>query len=76
MPDVYKRQAHAVLRDHGSCQFGRLLDVVGRSRRDGAELGFFCRPSAGQGRDLVFDLFLAHQIMIALIDLHGIPKGA
>ena len=68
--------AHAVAGDHGSGQACRLLDIIGGSGRDRSELHFLRGSSSGEGRDLVFDLLFAHQVMVALLlDLHGVAEG-
>ena len=33
-------------------------------------------PAAGEGGDLVLQLLLAHQVVVALVHLHGVPQGA
>ena len=74
--DHVKVVAHAVAGDHGAGQLRGLLDVVGSARGDGAECHFLSSAAAGKCGDLVFDLFLTHEIMVALIHLHGVAQGS
>ena len=68
--------AHAVTGEHGAGKLGGLLDVVGRAGGDGAKHHFLGSTSAGEGGDLIFQLFLGHQVVVALFDLHGVAQCA
>ena len=67
--------AHAVAGDHGAGQLGGLLDIVGSTGGDGTEDHFLGSAAARQGSDLVLQLFLAHEVVVALIHLHGVAQG-
>ena len=57
---------------HRRGSLGRLFDVVGCAGRDQAEDHSSGRAAASQGRNLVgLPLFPAHQIVLALVHLHG-----
>ena len=62
---------HAVAGDQCAGQLGGLLNIVRRARRDGVEDQLLRRASAGQRRDLVQDLLLRHQRVVAVLHLHG-----
>ena len=68
--------AHAVAGEHGAGKLGGLLDIVGGTGGDGSEHHFLGGASAGEGGDLVFQLFLAHQVVVALVHLHGVTQCA
>ena len=68
--------AHAVAGDHGSRQPGRLLDIIAGAGGDRAECHFLGGSSAGQGGNLILQLFLVHQVVIALLHLHGVAESA
>ncbi len=68
--------AHAVAGDHGAGQLGGLLDVVGRAGGDGAEHHLLGGAAAGEGGDLVLQLLLVHQVVVALVHLHGVAQRA
>ena len=68
--------AHAVAGQHGAGKLRCLFDVVGRAGGDGAEDDFLRRAAAGQGSDLIFQLGLIHQVVVALFHLHGVAQRA
>ena len=67
--------AHAVAGQHGAGQFGGLLDIIGSTGGDGVEHHFFGGTPAGEGGDLVFQLLLVHQVVVALVHLHGVTQS-
>ncbi len=77
--DHVKVLAHSVAGDHGAGKLRSLLDVVGGAGGNGTEHQFFRRPAAGEGRDLVFQFLLVHQIVVVVLHLQGVaqsPGGA
>ena len=68
--------AHAVARDHRAGELGRLLNIVRRAGRDGVEHDLLRGAAAGQRGDLVLHFGLAHQVMVALFDLHRVAQCA
>ena len=68
--------AHAKSGDVGAGQAGGLLDVVGRARGDRVQGQLLGNAAAGQRCDLVFQLLAAHQVVLLLVDLHGIAQRA
>ena len=67
--------AHAVAGDHGTGQFGGLLDVVGGPGGNRAERHLLGSPAAGKGSDLVLHLLLGHEVVVALLHLHRVAQG-
>ena len=67
---------HAVARDHGPGQLGRLFDVVRSACRDLVKDDFFGSPAAGEGSNLIFQFFPGQDVFILLVDLHGVAQGA
>ena len=67
--------AHAVPGDHGPGQLGGLLDVVGGSGGNRVEHQLLGGTASGKGGDLVFQLRLVHQVVVALVHLHGVAQG-
>ena len=41
-----------------------------------SKTSFLGGPAAGEGGDLVLDLLLAHQVVVALLHLHGVAQRA
>ena len=68
--------AHTIAGQHGTCQLGRLLDIVGSAGGNRVECHFLGSSAAGEGGDLIFQLFLAHQVVVALVHLHGVAQSA
>ena len=71
-----KVRAHAVAGDHSTGQLCGLLNIVGSACGGGTEYHFLSRAAAGIGGNLIFQLFLGQQIVVALFHLHGVAKGA
>ena len=67
---------HAEACDHGSGKAGSLFDIVGSAACGCMEYDFFSCAAAGQGSDLVFHFFLAHEVMVAFFDLHRVAESA
>ena len=65
---------HAVLRDHGARDARGLLDVVRSAGRDLAERDLLGRAAAGQRGQLGQKLAAGHQVLFALLDLHGVAQ--
>ena len=74
--DHVKVLAHAVARYHCAGQLCGLLYIIRSAGCYRAENDLLGRAAAGEGGDLVFHLFLTHEIVVALFDLHGIAQRA
>ena len=70
-----KLVAHAVAGQHGAGKLGGLFDIIGSAGGDGVEHHFLGGTSAGEGGDLVFQLLLVHQVVVALVHLHGVTQS-
>ena len=63
---------HSVAGDAGSGKLGGLLDIVACPGGDAVEYNLLCSTAAAEGGYLVLQFFLAEQVLITLIHLHGI----
>ena len=68
--------AHSVLGDHGLCDAGRPLNIVGGTGRDAPELQLLRGTTAEKAHDHVVELFLGVQVVLLLRDLHDIAERA
>ena len=69
--------AHAVAGYHCPGYFRRLLYIVAGTGGDNAEFQGFCGTASGKGGNLVLQLRLRHQVVVAFfLHLHGIAQGA
>ena len=74
--DHAKLLRHAKTRDHGPGQLGSLLNIIGCPGGDGGENQLLRRAAAGEGRNFVLNVLLAHEVAVLFLHLHGEAQRA
>ncbi len=73
-PHQPKLLAHAIARNHGAGDICCLLDIIGRTCRNGVKHNLLCRPAAQKSDNHIMQLVLGIQVFLILRHMHDIPQ--